>query len=94
MNRQASREGAITRRDESLSDSRWECKCHVVFIRKYREKPIFVQSRRELGEVFRRLAVQKESTLLDEGHTLTDCAHNDLDSTEACGLTGDRVHQG
>ncbi len=58
----------------SLSHSRWECKYHVVFIPKYRKKAIFGRIRSELGEVFRRLAEQKESTI-EEGHLMPDHAH-------------------
>ena len=49
------------RLDGSLRHSRWKCKYHVVFIPKYRKKAIFGQIRRELGEVFRRLAEPGES---------------------------------
>ena len=59
---------------ESLSHSRWECKYHVVFIPKYRKKVIFGQIRHELGEVFRRLARQKESEI-EEGHLMPDHVH-------------------
>ena len=45
---------------ESLSHTKWECKYHVVFIPKRRRKTIYVQLRPQLGEVFRRLAEQKE----------------------------------
>jgi len=45
----------------SLNHSRWECKYHVVFIPKYRKKAIFIQIRRDLGEVLKRLAQQRES---------------------------------
>ncbi len=48
------------RQDKSLSHSRWEWKYHVVFIPKYRKKTMFGHIRRELGEVFRRLAKQRE----------------------------------
>ena len=59
---------------ESLSHMRWECKYHVVFIPKYRKKAIFGQIRKELGDVFRRLARQKES-VIEEGHIMSDHAH-------------------
>jgi putative transposase len=59
---------------ESLSHSRWECKYHVVFIPKYRKKAIFGQIRNELGEVFHRLAKQKES-VIEEGHLMADHVH-------------------
>ena len=58
----------------SLSHTRWECKYHVVFIPKYRRKVVFGQIRRELGEVFRRLAKQKESEV-EEGHVMPDHVH-------------------
>ncbi|HVC59878.1 MAG TPA: transposase, partial [Acetobacteraceae bacterium] len=51
---------------ESLNHSRWEYKYHVVFIPKCRRKTLYVQLRRYLGEVFRKLAEQKESRI-DEG---------------------------
>lgn len=62
------------RQVSSLSHARWECKYHVVFIPKYRRKVLFGQIRRELGEVFRRLAEQKESWI-EEGHLMSDHVH-------------------
>ena len=59
---------------ESLNHTKWECKCHVVFIPKYRRKALFGQLRPHLGEVFRRLALQKESRI-EEGHLLLDHVH-------------------
>ena len=57
-----------------LCHTRWECKYHVVFIPKYRRKVVFGQLRRELGEVFRKLAEQKESRI-EEGHLMVDHVH-------------------
>ena len=59
---------------ESLSHTRWECKYHVVFIPKYRRKALFGQIRRDLGEIFHRLARQKESAI-EEGHIMPDHVH-------------------
>jgi len=59
---------------ESLSHSRWECKYHVVFIPKYRRKTLYGELRRHLGEVFHRLAAQKESRV-EEGHLMPDHVH-------------------
>ena len=59
---------------ESLSHTRWECKYHIVFIPKYRKKAMFGQIRKELGDVFRRLARQKES-VIEEGHLMSDHVH-------------------
>src|SRR6201982_1050252 len=59
---------------ESLSHTRWECKYHVVFIPKCRRKTLYTELRRHLGEVFRRLAMQKESKI-EEGHLMPDHVH-------------------
>jgi putative transposase len=59
---------------ESLSHSRWECKYHVVFIPKCRRKTLYATLRKYLGEVFRQLAQQKESQIL-EGHLMSDHVH-------------------
>ena len=61
-------------RTESLSHSRWECKYHVVFIPKRRRKILFGTLRQHLGEVFHRLAGQKESRI-EEGHLMPDHVH-------------------
>src|ERR1700682_5712389 len=54
---------------ESLSHTKWECKYHVVFIPKGRRRLLYGQLRQHLGEVFRRLAQQKESRV-GEGHLM------------------------
>ena len=59
---------------ESLSHSVWECKCHVAFIPKCRRRVLYEGLRQHLGEVFRRLAEQKESRVL-EGHLMPDRVH-------------------
>ena len=59
---------------ESLSHTKWECKYHVVFIPKCRRKTLYRELRQHLGEVFRKLAVQKESRI-EEGHLLADHVH-------------------
>jgi putative transposase len=59
---------------QSLNHSKWECKYHVVFIPKCRRRTLYVQLRQHLGEVFRRLAQQKESRI-EEGHLLIDHVH-------------------
>ena len=59
---------------QSLSHTKWECKYHVVFIPKCRRKTLYVQLRQHLGEVFRRLATQKESRI-EEGHLMSDHVH-------------------
>jgi putative transposase len=59
---------------ESLSHTKWECKYHVIFIPKCRRKTLYKELRKHLGEVFRRLAEQKESKI-EEGHLQADHVH-------------------
>ena len=59
---------------QSLNHTKWDCKYHVVFIPKGRKKALFGQVRRDLGDVFRRLAAQKESRI-EEGHLMLDHVH-------------------
>src|SRR6266508_2656598 len=58
----------------SLSHTKWECKYHVVFIPKWRRKTLSGELRKHLGEVFRKLAEQKESRI-EEGHLMVDHVH-------------------
>ena len=37
---------------ESLSNSKWECKYHIVFVPKCRRKVLYASLRQHLGEVF------------------------------------------
>ena len=59
---------------ESLSHTKWDCKYHVVFIPKCRRRTIYGELRPHLGEVFGKLAQQKESRI-EEGHLLADHVH-------------------
>lgn len=47
----------------NLQHTRWECKCQVIFIPKYRRIVIYKGLREHLGVVFRRLAIQKDSEI-------------------------------
>ena len=58
----------------SLSHAKWECKYHVVFIPKYRKKVLYKELRQYFGEIFRKLAEQKESRI-EEGHLQSDHVH-------------------
>ena len=69
-------------RYQSLSHTKWQCKYHVIFIPKYRRRRLFGVVRRELGEVFHRLAGQKGCEIL-EGHIMRDHVHMLL----GCGIT-------
>ncbi len=59
---------------ERLSHTKWECKYHVVFIPKYRRKVLYGELRQHFGDVFRKLALQKESRV-EEGHLMLDHVH-------------------
>ena len=59
---------------ESLNHTQWGCKYHIIFIPKYRRKALYKELRRYLREVFRQLAVQKESRI-EEGHLMPDHVH-------------------
>jgi putative transposase len=56
---------------ENLSHARWERKYHVLFIPKCRRKVLYGKLQQHLGEVFRRLAGQKQSRI-QKGHLLAD----------------------
>ena len=59
---------------ESLSHTSWDCKYHVIFIPKRRRRTLYGELRNHLGEVFRKLAAQKESEIM-EGHLMPDHVH-------------------
>jgi putative transposase len=60
--------------EKSLRHTRWEYKYHVVWIPKYRRKTLYGQLRKYLGEMMRKLAMQRESMII-EGHLMTDHIH-------------------
>ena len=59
---------------KSLTHTRWDCKYHVVFIPKKRQKLIYGDLRIMLGGIFHELAVRKGSEIL-EGHLMRDHIH-------------------
>jgi putative transposase len=59
---------------ESLNRTQWECLYHVVFIPKCRRRTLYGELRKYLGEVFRRLAEQRECRV-EEGHLMPDHVH-------------------
>ena len=74
VSRQAHERKGTMSEYRSLRHTRWECKYHVVFIPKGRRKALFGQIRKDLGEVFRDLAEQRESRI-EEGHLMPDHVH-------------------
>jgi len=59
---------------KSLSHVRWDCKYHVVFVSKYRQRSIYGEVRGEIGGIIRDLSRQKGIELL-EGHAMPDHIH-------------------
>jgi putative transposase len=51
----------------SLSHSVWDCKYHIVWIPKYRIKKLYGEVARYLGEIFHKLAEQRESKIVAGG---------------------------
>ena len=59
---------------KALCHSVWDCKYHVVWIPKCRRKALYGKLRKQLGEVLRSLAAQRESKV-EEGHLMADHVH-------------------
>ncbi|WP_419905643.1 IS200/IS605 family transposase [Kiloniella sp.] len=59
---------------KSLAHTRCDCKYHVVFIPKRRQKVIYGNLRQYLGEIFHELAGHRESKI-EEGHLMPDHIH-------------------
>ena len=58
----------------SLSHVRWDCKYHIVFVPKYRQKKLYGKFRRRVGEIIRDLCRQRGVELL-EGYLMADHIH-------------------
>ena len=59
---------------KTLSHSVWDCKYHIVFIPKYRQKKIYGEVRTDLRELFHKLSFQKECRII-EGYLMKDHVH-------------------
>ncbi len=58
----------------SIAHTKWECKYHIVFVPKYRQKVLYGKRRKRVGEILRDLCRQKGVELL-EGHAMIDHVH-------------------
>ena len=58
----------------SLSQTKWVCKYHIVIVPKYRKKIIYNQYRADLQEIIRTLCRYKGVEIL-EGHIMPDHVH-------------------
>jgi putative transposase len=59
---------------QSLSHSKWDCKYHIVFIPKFRKRDLYGKIRLFLGKIFRELALQRGSDIV-QGYTSGDHIH-------------------
>ena len=59
---------------QKMSHTTWQCKYHVIFIPKCRRKALYGVVRKELGDVFHRLAGHK-GCRIEEGHIMPDHVH-------------------
>jgi putative transposase len=59
---------------QSQAHVKWECKYHVVFLPKYRQKVLFGRLRMRIGQILRDLCRQKDVGLL-EGRAMLDHVH-------------------
>ena len=59
---------------KSLTHTRWDCKYHIVFIPKKRQKLIYGAIRKHLGDTFHELAKRK-GVIIEEGHLMKDHVH-------------------
>ncbi len=59
---------------KSLTHTRWDCKYHIVFIPKKRQKVIYVSLRKFPGAIFQDLASRKGCEIV-EGHLMRDHVH-------------------
>ena len=59
---------------KSQSHVTWDCKFHVVFIPKYRQKVFYGKMRQKIGPILRQLCHQLGVELLD-GHAMPDHIH-------------------
>jgi putative transposase len=64
----------LTEDADTLSHTMRDCKCHVVFIPKYRRKALYKGLRRHLAAVFRSFAEQKKCRV-EGNHLIPDHVH-------------------
>lgn len=58
----------------SLSHVRWDCKYHIVFVPKYRQKKLYGKFRTQVGDIIKDLCRQRGVELM-EGHLMPDHIH-------------------
>jgi hypothetical protein len=77
---------------ESPSQSKWQCKYHVIFIPKSQKdavRGVEAASGGDVAQIGNAEGVQGRRGALDAG----SCSPDDCDPTQICGVESDRVHQ-
>ena len=64
----------MANKTNSLSQTKWMCKYHIVFTPKYKRKIIYSQYRESVREILRRLCEYKGVEII-EGYLLKDYVH-------------------
>ena len=60
--------------NNSLSHTKYNCKCHIVFAPKFRRKEIYGELKKEIGKILRQLCEWKGVTII-EAHACVDHIH-------------------
>jgi putative transposase len=64
----------LSKDDNSLAHTRWNCKYHIIFTPKYRRKNIYGELKQAIGRILRRLCELKEVEII-EAHAMPDHIH-------------------
>ncbi|MFT9411198.1 IS200/IS605 family transposase [Liquorilactobacillus hordei] len=56
----------MSKDDNSLAHTRWNCKYHIIFIPKYRCKNIYGELKQDIGRILRRLCELKEVEIIED----------------------------
>jgi putative transposase len=64
----------LSKDDNSLAHTRWNCKYHIVFTPKYRRKNIYGELKKDIGRILRRLCELKDVEII-EAHAMPDHIH-------------------
>lgn len=60
---------------EELAHTKWDCKYHIVWAPKYRQKVFYKEKRKEVGKILRELCRYKEGVEIIEGEVCVDHVH-------------------
>ncbi|KRL06261.1 IS200/IS605 family transposase [Liquorilactobacillus hordei] len=55
----------MSKDDNSLAHTRWNCKYHIIFTPKYRRKNIYGELKQDIGRILRRLCELKEVEIIE-----------------------------